>query len=1410
MHDELILDAVDVAGPTQWRWRLTTVEDQVVAEHIVDLDAGTADYEGFSDLHNFVALRRDPRGRALSEAQLVDRIGNWIGEEVLGPIGSALLRAAPATVRVQLCDTTNWLSQRPLELATVDGVPLAMQDIAFVYESRRDPVVAGHWRRNTPDRRLRMLGVFSMPVGERPLALRRERYELTRLLHDIATNERRDVELCVVQYGVTRERLKRIIALGWDLVHFSGHGQPGRLVLERDDGSSDMVDPAEFASLLQATGRRVQLITLSSCQSATEGVAATLETLGLAQKEDLIGRDLSPTRSRPLPALAHELSDRFSCAVVAMRYPIRDDFAVAFSNRFYARVLGDGQPVASALHGALQDALNKGASAAVNAIALATPVVFGDVATTLRLPAPANNVSSPEHGQLIHTRVPEQPRRFVGRTKAMVRASAALAPNSEYKSVLLHGMAGAGKTSIALELVYTHEDAFTHFLWYEVPVESEDADSAIVDFLGEVQQAISDFVIRESIDDPDQFAKVTKALTRALNRTRLLIVIDGADPLLTAAGEWRDSRWKLLVGSLQATDGLCRLIMTSRRSLRRMTERVLVLQTNALSRDEAVIFARQLPHLSRLINGTHSEIDAVAGRKLAVRALAMVQGHPKLMEFADADAASPERLKRQLRAVSAAWKSSDSSLDEFLVSSESSAQQVEYLDVLAQWTRASVADLPSPARQLFELLCCVEANDRQDHMLASVWPVLSWTLSPQPSPDLEPLIEILAARALIECEATNESRLDFVGGHSQDGDRDGPMISFRIHPAVANVGRRDAPDEFRSAVDHNLSGYWRVGFEYALSREGSESGRMILTCAFHAVPYLTRLQDWYTVAMLLEHVLYRDKASATAARVRQRLTTVAEQVTDPADRDAVQSILVRANSRIDRNNALLQYQDRIADALESDDYLHASVVSADFAILLRDYGDLSTGLAQIDDAIEYGMRARLNEWEQLGLEIQRLQFLSLQGDNDSVLDEAAELAARLELMGKQSSSQMLQPWVVVELCFDVGRHAALEVKQWETALKYNRRIIDSRIARDASQYDIATAKFNDYRPMLELGRIDDCRSLLHECVRAFTDQRDPLLLGVVYGALAEVDAHLGRVDDAVEMARRSLSYAYMVIDAEKVASAHDSLATYLSRTIRSTTDVIAHRLAACLIESARGSGRLAMDLARLGNDIYVDPESTPASYDELCDRVEAFTGVKFRAFMRQLTSSNGDNDYDSWIETLLGQAFEHCVQVVATEAQKWSRDIMLVAIVAHADSAEREALKAHFQTVPTNADCAGLCSAICRILDGDRDPNALAAGLDSLSAFIVHKILDESERVSSSTDGDPSWQPVVNDFAAVTRGELSVSEEMADFLNAGSPLAIAIGRVISGEHDAQSVTAGLDSLDAAIVRALVAKARADP
>jgi hypothetical protein len=80
------------------------------------------------------------------------------------------------------------------------------------------------------------------------------------------------------------------------------------------------------------------------------------------------------------------------------------------------------------------------------------------------------------------------------------------------------------------------------------------------------------------------------------------------------------------------------------------------LAVDVLSVDETLLLARELPHLSALMDGNLSDVKPDVARQLAARALEATRGHPKLLELADAQAAYPERLLNLTDATDAAWR----------------------------------------------------------------------------------------------------------------------------------------------------------------------------------------------------------------------------------------------------------------------------------------------------------------------------------------------------------------------------------------------------------------------------------------------------------------------------------------------------------------------------------------------------------------------------------------------------------------------------------------------------------------------------------------------------------------------------------------------------------------------------------
>ena len=506
-----------------------------------------------------------------SEAALVAEAGRWIGQRVFGAVGLALAERAPAVVRVVVPGAARVVAFRPLELAMVGGRPLAAQGVTLVMQVAGRP--AGVKR--LVGQRLRVLGLFSLPEGGAALNLRRERFELARLVQDTAEVHGRGVELRVLQYGVTRDRLRTVMrdGAGWDVVHISGHGGRGAFVLEHPDGRPDPVSSSELVDLLAPAARQIKLVTASACSSAELTAREHLQLLGLAPpvRDDAAGGAASPAAGTAdagqdaglVPVLAAALADRLDCAVLGMRFPVVDDFAIALNRELYGLLIGQAQPLAAAVGIVLPDLVAGPATPACPALSAGTPALFGTRAVDLLLAAPAGTPLVFEAERTKLAGFPDQPDRFVGRVGVMVRANAALAEHSGASGVLFYGMAGAGKTACALELAYTQEDNFRVLAWYKAPDEGHDITTALTGLALVLETKLPGLKLAHLLDDAAALQAFLPALTEFAERRRVLMVIDNIESLLTAEGKWRDGRWGLLVDALTGHAGLSRVVLTS-------------------------------------------------------------------------------------------------------------------------------------------------------------------------------------------------------------------------------------------------------------------------------------------------------------------------------------------------------------------------------------------------------------------------------------------------------------------------------------------------------------------------------------------------------------------------------------------------------------------------------------------------------------------------------------------------------------------------------------------------------------------------------------------------------------------------------------------------------------------------------
>ncbi len=796
----------------------------------------------------------------------------------------------------------------------------------------------------------------------------------------------------------------------------------------------------------------------------------------------------------------------------------------------------------------------------------------------------------------VMARFPGEPMRFVGRAEMMVAAGTALAPGSGRTAVVFHGIAGVGKTTCAVELAYRREHGFGALAFWSASSDPDQFGDALRLLAVALDAQLGDcgFAMVEEIATRQRLERFLPFLATVFADAGLLLVLDNLDSVLTPDGQWRDSRWAPLIGALTGHQGPSRVILTSRIvPVGLNLDTVLIQPVSALSRDEALWLIRRLPNLRALLH-------TVLGRGV----LSLAQGHPQLMELADAAAADPPRLAYQLAEIEAAVDGTAVAV--FVTGGGTRLDAEQLMQTFTSWIITVAATLAAPARLLLQALCRTEETDRSMAVAGANWPAL-WRRLNQPGEPL-PLASLIAAlvsAALISIDATDDLAAP------------NEPVRYRIHPGIAEAIHTVTPEPVTTAVDAQLAAWWTAvagGWGIELQQTGTNTTQFRARASLAAARYLLRQHDWDAASCLLERALiqqgYSPVTSLAAAPLLRRIAEATGSLKDLV-------VLGTALRKVDPGEAEILLCRAYEQATTDGEYTLASTTAGELVTLLRDQGRLGEALTLADRKIEHTSQAGFGFWTQLSDQGRRLQILHLLGHHEQVLLELPALRARMaELPDQRADNDRVNPWNAREGVLDIGRSSAVALKRWDDALDLNDEITITQRRRGASSQESARTRFNDYLPLLRLGRLADANQLLRDCQEAFDAAGDTTQLAVVYGARADVEDKRDRPAEAVDLQRTSLSLCYVRPDPREIATAHHNLANYLSRTTGNRAEQHAHLLTASLLNHLTGNtNELTRTLGALSSELRSntsgpDTSALPTTVPEITRLVDADDGIR--------------------------------------------------------------------------------------------------------------------------------------------------------------------------------------------------------
>ncbi len=794
---------------------------------------------------------------------------------------------------------------------------------------------------------------------------------------------------------------------------------------------------------------------------------------------------------------------------------------------------------------------------------------------------------------------PAEPTRFVGRAEAMAAASTALTQVSGRTAVVFHGMAGAGKTTCAVELAYRHQRAFGGLAFWSAPTDPDQFGEALRLLASTLDAKLGDygFAMVDKIATLERLKNFLPTLTAVFADAGLLLILDNLETILTPDGQWRDLRWAPLIGALTGHKGPSRVILTSRILPTELDHHtVLIRPVHALSRDESLWLVGELPNLRTLLHSV----------ALARCVLTLAQGHPKLLELADAAAADPPRLAYQLAEIEAAVDGA-APLAAFLIQGHTRLDAEQLLQIFTAWTINVAATAPAPARLLLQVLCRIEETDRSTAVVGANWAAL-WRRLDRPGepPPLASTVAPLITAALIATDPID------------DPADPNEAVRYRIHPGIVDAIHAVTPEPVTAAVDAQLAAWWTAvvgGWGIEPPPAGKDTSQFMVRASLAAARYLLRQHDWNAASCLLERALIRDRYSpVTSLAVIPLLRRIAEATGTLKDL----IVLAAAHRKVDPGEAETLLRRAYDQATAEGEYGLASTTAGDLVTLLRDQGRLGEALTLADQKIEHTSRAGFGFWTQLSDQGRRLQILNLLGHHKQVLIDLPALRARMaDLPDQRADNDRVNPWSVREGILDIGRLSAVALQRWDEALYLNDEIASTKRRRGASPHEIASTRFNDYVPLLQLGRLADVDHLLRDCQDVFDIACDITQLAVVYGARADLEDKRDHPVDAVRLQRTSLRLWYVRPDPREISTAHHNLANYLSRAAGKSAEQRAHRLIASLLNHLTGDTReLARALEVLASELRSDPSgpdapALPATLLEVTRLVDADDGVRF-------------------------------------------------------------------------------------------------------------------------------------------------------------------------------------------------------
>jgi len=253
------------------------------------------------------------------------------------------------------------------------------------------------------------------------------------------------------------------------------------------------------------------------------------------------------------------------------------------------------------------------------------------------------------------------------------------------------------------------------------------------------------------------------------------------------------------------------------------------------------------------------------------------------------------------------------------------------------------------------------------------------------------------------------------------------------------------------------------------------------------------------------------------------------------------------------DRALPFFVEAAQEAEAAENWSDLAWITANWAAACVNTGDLEEARGLNLRSAEARRRAGDPEVNVIGRELEALRIDVMRGEAETALTEIESRLNRVrdwwqrsqagESVAEAPDRTFLGRVLVGAL--DIAVHAERNLERWQSCLDLLEEQESAKRALGENEVELAATRFNEYGPLLTLGRLDEAQRVLEGCLGVFRAAGDVGQEARCLSALADLWARRNEIGEAIALERQALAVRNTLPNPSDRSTGHANLAVYL-------------------------------------------------------------------------------------------------------------------------------------------------------------------------------------------------------------------------------------------------------------------------